>query len=554
MPAKAKAAAPETIELDYHLAELPSSQHRAGLAGLVLMIGWLQKQRNPKGLCEVTHIDERAAKIRLDQDGLKALLDELYAATREEQSRPQPFKDKPPLRKEETEVTDEKTGKTKKKISYIYPIVVPKGGLLVENDPTAKGDNGVWVKLWRDMTWSILRGVPATRAPFDARADREETSDATDMWEDLIKPSTHTIELPSTYYIGAQASNAENVPFKDRARFQFLLHFWSYVAAIYIPAVINNKGERDFGGSNFALAIPDVSDLKTFTEELPRVWQMRGVELAGYRPRDAVVDLAVQGALDLLSKLRERVASRAGANALRFLVLGVDVIHVEKQGNNIRLRGQTRVDPEADVVGEYERLRGVLWNPLFRRQRLLNLVNKREWYAGFDKLLETLPHKELLAEKEVGFKYFSRDARITFEQEFELSAQEDSMTNITETTTDDATPALAPDISCEALIYKIVGTYISRKLKSKHDLEWSKVSANDEKRKEYEERKGKIAREAFLAVRSRTGADFVDYFASSLCSVPQYMNEKHFQTLTQALHNDTDKVRTLTMLALSARG
>ena len=128
------------------------------------------------------------------------------------------------------------------------------------------------------------------------------------------------------------------------------------------------------------------------------------------------------------------------------------------------------------------------------------------------------------------------------------------MTEITETITDDATPTLPPEISCEALIYKIVGTYISRKLKSKHDLEWSKASANDEKRKEYEERKAKIAREAFLAVRSRTGADFVDYFASTLCSVPQYMNEKHFQMLTQALHNDTDKVRTLTMLALSARG
>ncbi len=58
---------------------------------------------------------------------------------------------------------------------------------------------------------------------------------------------------------------------------------------------------------------------------------------------------------------------------------------------------------------------------------------------------------------------------------------------------------------------------------------------------EYQEQKGKLAREAFLAVRSRTGADFVDYFASTLCSVPQYMNEKHFQMLTQALHNDTDQ-------------
>ncbi|MDQ3255929.1 MAG: type I-MYXAN CRISPR-associated protein Cmx8, partial [Acidobacteriota bacterium] len=341
MPAKAKAAAPVTIELEYNLAELPSSQHRAGLAGLaglVLMIDWLNRQRNPKGICEVAHIDERGAKIRLDQDGLKALLDELYAATREEQSRPQLLKNSktkeviPPLREVESEVTDEKTGKTKKKISYIYPIVVPKGGLLVENDPTAKGDKGDWVKLWRDMTWSILRGVPATRAPFDARADKEETSDAADIWEDLVKPSTHTIELPSTYYIGAQASNAENVPFKDRARFQFLLHFWSYVAGIYIPAVINNEGGRDFVG--YALAIPDVAELKTFTEELPRLWQMRGVEMAGYRPRDAVIDLAVQGALDMLSRLRERVAARAGANALRFLVLGVDVIHVEKQGKN----------------------------------------------------------------------------------------------------------------------------------------------------------------------------------------------------------------------------
>ncbi len=553
----AKATAPETIELEYSLAELPSSQHRAGLAGLVLMIDWLQRQRTPKDICEVTHIDERGAKIRLDQDGLKALLDELYAATREEQPRPQLLKNSrtkeviPPLREEEIEVIDEK-GKTKKKTLYIYPIVVPKGALLVENDPTAKGDKGDWVKLWRDMTWSILRGVPATRAPFDARANKEETSDAMDVWQDLVKPATHTIDLPSTYYIGAQASNAENVPFKDRARFQFLLHFWSYVAGIYIPAVINNEGGRDFVG--YALAIPDVADLKTFIEALPRVWQMRGVEMAGYRPRDAVIDIAAQGALDMLSKLREHLAARVGTNALRFLVLGVDVIHVEKQGNNIRLRGQMRVDPDENILSEYEKLRSVLWNPLFRRQRLLNLVNKREWYAGFDKLLATLPHKELLAEKEVGFKYFSRDARITFEEEFKNSPQEDSMTEITETITDDATPTLPPEISCEALIYKIVGTYISRKLKSKHDLEWSKASANDEKRKEYEERKAKIAREAFLAVRSRTGADFVDYFASTLCSVPQYMNEKHFQMLTQALHNDTDKVRTLTMLALSARG
>ena len=34
---------PDVLELDYQLAELPSSQHRAGLAGLVLMVDWLKK-------------------------------------------------------------------------------------------------------------------------------------------------------------------------------------------------------------------------------------------------------------------------------------------------------------------------------------------------------------------------------------------------------------------------------------------------------------------------------------------------------------------------------
>ncbi len=112
----------------------------------------------------------------------------------------------------------------------------------------------------------------------------------------------------------------------------------------------------------------------------------------------------------------------------------------------------------------------------------------------------------------------------------------------------------SPDLTCEELIYRLVGTYISRKLKNKYQLEWSSVKSDPKKRTEYEESKEKVARDAFLAVRSRTGADFADYFASTLCSVPQHMGEKHFETLALALHNETEKVRTLTMLALSARG
>ena len=117
----------------------------------------------------------------------------------------------------------------------------------------------------------------------------------------------------------------------------------------------------------------------------------------------------------------------------------------------------------------------------------------------------------------------------------------------------DTAEAKAP-ISDESLIYRIVGIYLNRKLKSKYQLEWGdELKNNSKKLDEYQKSKEKLARDAFLAIRSRTGQDFIDYFASTLCSVAQNMNEESYIRLTIALINDTDKVRTLTMLALSAR-
>ena len=67
--------------------------------------------------------------------------------------------------------------------------------------------------------------------------------------------------------------------------------------------------------------------------------------------------------------------------------------------------------------------------------------------------------------------------------------------------------------------------------------------------------KGKIAREAFLAIRSRTDADFTEYFASTLCSYYQFsLSGEGFDLVAKALQDENEKVRTLTMLALSANG
>jgi CRISPR-associated protein Cmx8 len=543
----------EVLDLDYNLAELPSSQHRAGLAGLVLMVQWLKRQGIPKGICDVTRLDERGATLRINQEGLAALFDEVYAASKEEQERSQPLKNRqkviiPPLREATRTEIDPKSGKEKTKTVYIYPAVIPKGAFLVDMDPSASGDKGMWVKLWRDVIWNIFRGVPATRKPFEERANGEQTKDTADVWADLIQPSDYPIELPSTYFIGAQAVNAENVPFKDRARFQFLLHFWPYAAQVYVPAVHNNEGKTPFVG--FALAIPDVANLELFCEELPQVLRARSVDAAGYRPRECVVDLAVESALDMLKRLHERLALHAGAQSTRDLVLGIDVVHVDKQGNNIKTLGVARLDPELSMLDDYTRIKGSLWNPPFRKQRLLNLVNGRTWYAGFNAMMCSLPY-----EHSIGHKTFCHDARESFRQEVEHIAEE-ARTDMADESLSE-TPAIelneVVNVNCEALVYRVVGTYLQRKVSSKYQLEWSVVRNDPGKRKDYEEAREKVAREAFLAVRSRSGMDFTDYFASTLCSVSQYLSEQQYVTLAQALYEDTDKVRTLTMLALSAR-
>jgi len=534
----------DVLNLDYQLAELPSSQHRAGLAGLVLIIRWLEGQREftekveNSAICKLTRLDDKGATLELNQTGLEYLFDEIYDASLEEQERNQLLKKRTkeviqPLREEEKEETDPKTNKTKTKKVYIYPVVVPKGSFLSDPsyDKSSDGKNGLWIKLWRDMVWSILRGVPATRKPFEARAEGQYNDDAIKVWQQLIQPEEFTVDLPSTYFLGAQANNAENIPFKDRARLQFLLHFWLFAAQIYVPEVIDNEGKRNFAG--YAIAIPDIFKLKRFCERLSRLLSERSIEKSGYLPRDCIVDLAIESALDIMMRLTERLTQSTGEQKTSSTVLGIDVIHTEKQGNNIRILGVSRLNPENLMINEYIRIRNQYWSPLFRKQRLLNLVNHSPWYSGFDSLLCTIPYKQITENE-----YFKHDVREA------LNNEESAMTEQTET-------KMEPNI--EELVFELVKNYVKRKFYSKYELTWSNVKGNPKEEKEYNEKKEKIAKSAFLDVRSRTEKmDFINYFVSSLCSVPQHMKSEDYVSLTKALYEDTERIRTLTLLALSA--
>lgn len=559
---------PSSLSLRYQLAELPTSQHRAGLAGLVLMVGWLKRLPGvtQEHLCKLSGLDNKGVTLELDLAGLTRLFDVLYEASSEEQGSAQLRKNKKgekvdPLR-EETKTEKDEKGKVKTKTIHFYPVTVPKGAFLSDLDPAAQNDKGPWIKLWRDMLWSIMRGVPATRKPFENRAGRamlqselptasparkleitkelesltqDINTECADVWGELLRPESYSVKLPSTYFLGAQANTAELVPFFDKARYQFLLHFWPLVAQVYVPSIANFDGKREFVG--YAVAIPDIGQLNFFCEGFPGVLKARGIKPSGYRPEESIVDIALESGLDLIRRFRDQLALKEGSSSIAEALLGIDVLHTEKQGNSIKLLGCSRVEPRLDMVNSYENIKKTFWDHSFRKQRLLNLVAGREaegnWSFGFEKLFRTLPKSQTIESNT-----FRHDAREVFLKEFSMSNED---------------TAKVPD-TLEGMLYKLVGDYLSLKLRSKYDLTWAQAQQNPGKKEEFDKLKQKLAKEAFFAVRSRSGSDFIDYFTATLCSVSHFLPAEQFTKLSQSLFQETDKVRALTMLALSARG
>lgn len=532
-PKKAKPNAIDSsavLELRWNLHELPSSQHRAGLAGLALCVEFLKRKPDRKGTCEIKQIDDDGLTLVVDRQGMQSLFDDVYDATLDETRSRGKWAGAEPKRTEEVAIADDRTGKTKTEKRYVYDRVVPAGTIVSDWDAAAPGAPKLWLKLWQDMVWSTLRGVPATREPFNARAEAREIDDGGEVWDELAAKPGATVDLPSTYALGAQAKSAENVPFEDVVRTRFLLHFWSVVVAIYVPAVLQRDGKRDFIG--YALAIPDVAILGDFVNAWEQVARGRDCEPSGYVPRDAVIDLAAEAGLDVVRRSNERIATSEGAASTRLWLSGVDVFHVEKEGNNVRMRGFARIIPQRKQDDEYARVRAAgYWSPLFRRQRIMNVLEDRPWWFGFARLCSTTPD-----EMTIRHQQFQHDCRAALS---EVEMKQD---------TTDANQTL------EHLVYRRVQAYVLGKTERKYELSWSKVKGNQTQEKEYEAKKEKVAREAFLAVRSRTGADFVAYFTSTICSVPHHVTEEKYLEIARALMdpNEVERVRSLTLLALSA--
>ncbi len=542
---KAKPAAIDVVEITYDLFDLPTAQHKAGLAGLVLQIQSMRDRRLPNDSIPeiVGEVGTTVVTFRFTERSVQGLMDDVYDARAVKVEVKSKWAGEPPLEEKFIDEKDEETGETKKVKRFVYEIVQPRGHFLEQH--LSDGD-GLWLKLWRDMLWNVPRSKPTTRGPYNARAENKPCSEGAATWKDLVafetarrKGAFKTDSISSALLLGAQAVNAESVSFEGRVEQTLLLHFWPLTVLIFVPQVIDNDGGNEFVG--YSLAIPEVSDLEQFCQDYPSLLEKLKPEPRGYRPLGAVIDLPEQSALEFhqhLGELADFQVQQGKARKITASVSSIEYLHLVKLGNNVKSQSAGRIAPSRELMSSYFDImrRGAFRNPLFRAGLLRSLLDSirgpTPWYASFGDLFQTRPWPLFVC---------------------------------CDKTDDPVTPAAGkPRPQLETLIYGLVRNYVNRKTENKCNTTWDNITKRpkikDEKTgrerldipKDYSDAREKIVSDVFLAMRSRREQDFVDYFTATICSVGQYLPADDFPTVAQALIQEPDKVKTITLLALSA--
>jgi CRISPR-associated protein Cmx8 len=551
-----KASAISEVPLSYSLFDLPTAQHKAGLAGLLLLIDSMQ-QRGLGPLPVVNNLTATSVALTFTQAAMQAIFDDLYDAEVRETQVKQKWQGALPKREELVETPDPKTGKVKKNKIYVYDIVVPKAAFLEHRYP---GDENGWLKLWRDMIRETLRTRDKNRLVYQERAAGKSSGSGKRLWESLLKFSEkitegelYTSDVSSSIFIGAQDENAERVPFRGRIDQNLLLHFWTLVTQVFVPEVIDREGTRDFKG--YVLAVPEVSDLQEFRDLYPHILGRLDPQMRGFRPRAAIVDLPVEGGLEFLRHLFLLSQQKAGATSLKYSLSAVELFHLDKQGNNIKTLTTERIVYRPSLLQQYEGVRLVCRNPFFKSQRLLNLLREVEWYEDFMHLFAIHPWEFFLHSEKTptSFSFFSSDVRKQFEiLDDEFQRQQEAYTMA-------ESPEQKPQ-SLEKRIYDMIGSYVRYRTETRSGIKWADFK--DKKTPEgklaipstYMEARQKVCADVFLAMRSRREQDFIEYFTGTICSAPQFLPAEDYILVSQTLLDDSgwEKVKALSMLALAA--
>ena len=433
----ARKAAPESVEITFDLYELPTAQHKAGLAGLLMQI---ESMKN-RGIDTPDYewddeFPSTKVKLTFTQETSRSLFDDLYDATLAEG----PVREKPftkgkgadkkivePLWRQNFTKIDKK-GKEKTVEGYVYEELAPSLNTLNHYLP----EKGEWVKLWRDLIWQIIR-EGQKKAPYILRASRKKelnSAEGTDTnntdgaakketsrgdgstWDDLLKfakqGTSATGKLSGALLLGAMEKNAESIVQAGRVDQNLLLHFWPLAVMVFVPQFVDSDGETHIGrrskkdsAPHYCIAVPEVADLRRFIEDCPRMYQQLNTQVAAFRPRDSLIDVPAQSALAFITHLATLAPGKVADSDVRRCISAIDYFHLVKEGNNVKFLARGRVLPRSDLIEEYHDVVGrpgeklPYENPMFRSGLMSAMLDGQQWYKPFARLFQESPAEVL---------------------------------------------------------------------------------------------------------------------------------------------------------------
>lgn len=566
---RAKPAEPTEVVVRYDLTDLPTAFHKAGLAGLILLIDSLKTRKVVTDDEAKYDLSATAATVTFTELGVRKLMDDIYDARTIEVAVKSKWQGAKAAR--EPTAAEREAG-----TPFVYSVVQPRGQFLHDYYPEMPEEKS-WLKLWRDMLWATIRPRDKNRLPYQERARGESCNEGEKAWEGLsqfvkkrLKNSLHTTGVSSALLPGAQDVNAEVVPFEGRADQNLLLHFWPFAVSIFVPRFIDADGKSHLGKrflddkqQHYAVAVPEVEDLPKFVRDYPRMLDRLSKQALLFRPAAAVIDLPSEGALAFMDRLAGLTGLSVEQTELRHSISAVEYLHWIKDGNNVKSAASGRVSLipkllvkyQAIVAPKEEKGQPRYRSPLFRRGLLAALLDEDDWYHTFTHTISTFKDKVFLRQHgkmdEKGTPPFANDAAKKFRHEAELfSAKLKRYQDMSESE--------RPSAPLPVLVEQVIRTYLLGKAKAKCNLDTRvKLKALTEaQRADVYEKKRKVAAETFLAARSRRDADFVSYFSEVICSAGTYFDKRtgDFQEFATALNDPskTDSIKALTLLALSA--
>ena len=519
----------KSVLVTWSLPDLPTAQHKAGLAGLYVYVDKMPEFILGQN-ASIPIIESKSPlelSIRFTEDSFKTLMDSVYAG--------------------EKHLIEPKTEreKTKSKGEEIRP----RADLIVHWRSGNPDDP--WVNLWRKAMRGVLRKNRSAKIydfTTESQSPTEKSRDLKELRPGLFPtakkpPGTVIKSVPTSMFIGAEKKSAEGVDFKGEVRHNLLLHFWPFVSQIFIPREVQRKRKGKEGWEckdrGFVMAVPEVAHLEDFGKFIDAHWRrLQGPDGngPGQRPRQSRIDTAVEGGMAFLHSLAWDRLDEMDDGDFFDAVPQVELYHLEKDDNNknVRMLAAETVRLPVGILRQFDRIRDPNLNVQFKRLRLNNLLNDLPWHAQAAEMLFNRFPVELFIKSDKTPE-FARNFGPSVKEQFRI--ERDNMSE---------------QINIASKVYGIVGKFVAERAEKRSGVK------RNEKANAYFEARKKVATDAFLAIRSRNPEEFVNYFIGSICAVPQFMGaegislEEGFIAISKALHESPTEMKNLTMLALCA--